>query len=76
MNGKEKKVYYVTMRLIKVTDPDTYLYDKKVSYWAVDEETADSMLDSGFDHCIHHSLQKIRMELLGEVQVELEDFSL
>lgn len=73
MNGKEKQ-YYIQRCLIKVTDPDKYLYGKEVSYWAVDEDTADSMLNSGYDMTTNPSLQKIKMHLLGYVQIQCFDY--
>lgn len=58
------------MDLIKVIDPDKYLHDKEVSYWAVTEDTFDNMMNVDYSRMNDLSLQKIRMEYFGTVKVE------
>lgn len=58
------------MDLIKVIDPDKYLYDKEVSYWVVTEDTFDNMMNVDYSRMNDLSLQKIRMEYFGTVKVE------
>ncbi len=62
---------YIDRELVKVIDPDKYLHDKEISYWAVDDDVADNMLFSDYSYSNNKSLQKITTEYLGTIKVQL-----
>lgn len=61
---------YVEKDLLKITDPDKALYHKEVSYWALNSDTADGVLNIDYSRMSNSSLQKIRVEYIGDIQVE------
>lgn len=64
---------YIELCLVKITDPDKYLSKKEVSYYAVSEDTADSLLYNDYSYSNNSSLRKIKTEWLGYAQVEITD---
>ena len=68
-----RKSHYEERVLIKMTDPDKYLNDREVSFWAVQDDVADGMLDGGLSYSRNPSLAKITSEFMGTVQVEVYD---
>lgn len=69
--GRMPEPYYITRSLIKITDPDKTLYDREVSYWAVSNDTFDSM-DIDYSMMSDESLRKIKVNYLGEIEVEID----
>jgi hypothetical protein len=68
-----RKSHYEDRILIKITDPDKYLHDRQVTFWAVSDDCADGMLDGALSYSNNVSLRKITSEYMGSVQIEVYD---
>lgn len=64
---------YIEKDLIKVEDPENAMKRGTTTYWAVDEDTADNMLNVDYGRMNDPLLQKITMSFLGTVRVEIKE---
>lgn len=69
---KQNNEHYIELELIKTTDPNKILQDQVIKYWAVDSDTADSMMSVDYSRMTGF-LSGIEVEYLGNIQVQTNE---